>query len=638
MNIKHPKKLAIKPFIAIILFIFGGYFQCQADTKSGDNSNRILAKIRTCQSDTCKIVNFRDLGFFYYGQSDFLKSKSYLDSALIYLSAYLLLNKEIKKYELIQADVYNRMVNIYINTDYNLALNYNNKAFFIYKKYDELYQMCEAFEIFGLIYLRLDQFSKALDFHNESSKIIQKLIQLDSNNRSYNLLLGHNCNNFGVVNNKLKRYLVAKVYYNKGLKIWRKINETEGVIISYINIAVIDWIIGNNKMSMQGVDKALLLLTKTKSPILQTRAYIAKSKALNQRKEFTESLIYAKRAEAISKQYNYVNLLKDVYEIESDLCLKQSQSESALHYFKLFSQLKDTLFKEESIKYAFEFKEKYESEKKQKEIIQLTTANNITALEVSNERKAKNLYIAVATAIGLLLALVLVLLNYRSRIRKKEIVSAIELNKQAAQIAKYQSQMNPHFIFNALSNLQNLVVEKNTEAANNLLVNFTKLMRKTLSNSELEYIKLNEEIDYINTYYAFEKSKFQYNVVLKIEIDEQIDIEDTYILPMLIQPFIENCFKHGGFHEITNPFILLKIEVTPEHLLSIHISDNGKGIQHSHQSNEHQSKALSITKRRIELWQEKSKRKIDHFLTLEANDESTGGITVRLLLPLVTEF
>jgi LytS/YehU family sensor histidine kinase len=382
----------------------------------------------------------------------------------------------------------------------------------------------------------------------------------------------------------------------------------------------------------------LQLLLKTKNEILQTRAYITKSKILIRKNEFEKSLNYLSLAENISKKYNYINLLKEVYELQSDVYLKQHQPDEALQYFKLFSQLKDTIFKQESIKYAFEFKEKYESEKKQKEILQLTTANNIKALEISNERKAKNLFIAVTIAVGLLLALVLVLLNYRSNVRKKEIASTIELNKQAAQIAKYQSQMNPHFIFNALSNLQNLVVEKRTEAANHLLINFTKLMRKTLNNSDLEYIKLSEELDYINTYYAFEKSKFDYEVQLKLDIDEQIDLDDTYILPMLIQPFVENCFKHGGFHEIENPVIEVKISITSEQLLSIQIRDNGNGIKYSHQSNEHQSKALSITKRRIALWQEKCKQNIDDYLCMEANSENVSGITVRLLLPLITEF
>jgi tetratricopeptide (TPR) repeat protein len=637
MNMKHLQKLALKPFLILILLTLGAYFQSRADTKNEDNANSLVTKIKTCQSDSCKVINFKALGFLYYNQSDFLKSKSYLDSALFYLDRFLSRNKDNKQYEFILADIYNRITNIYINSDYSLALSYNNKALLIYKKYNDLYLIGETLEIFGIIYVRLNQFEKALDFHNESSKVIQKMMLLDSNNINYYLLLGHNCNNLGVVYNRLKQYDLSKSYYNKGLKIWYKINEKEGVIVSYNNIAAIDCILGNNEMAMQGIDTALQLLLKTKNNILQTRAYITKARILIRKNELAESLTYLSLAKNISEKYNYISLLKEVYELQSDVYLQMHQPEEALRYFKLFSQLKDTIFKEESIKYAFELKEKYESEKKQKEIIQLTTANNIKALEVSNERKAKNLYIVVAAAIGLLLALVLVLLNYRSRIRKKEIVSAIELNKQAAQIAKYQSQMNPHFIFNALSNLQNLVVEKNMNAANNLLVNFTKLMRKTLNNSDLEYIKISEELDYVHTYYDFERSKFQYEVLLKIEIDERIDIEDTYILPMLIQPFIENCFKHGGFQDILDPVIELKMELTTDNLLLVQISDNGTGIQHGHQSHEYQSKALSITKRRIELWQEKSNQKIDNYISLESNKESTG-ITVRLLLPLVTEF
>jgi hypothetical protein len=67
------------------------------------------------------------------------------------------------------------------------------------------------------------------------------------------------------------------------------------------------------------------------------------------------------------------------------------------------------------------------------------------------------------------------------------------------------------------------------------------------------------------------------------------------------------------------------------------VSDNGKGIQHGHQSHEYQSKALSITKRRIELWQEKSNQRMENYISLESNIEN-AGITIRLLLPLITEF
>ncbi len=108
-----------------------------------------------------------------------------------------------------------------------------------------------------------------------------------------------------------------------------------------------------------------------------------------------------------------------------------------------------------------------------------------------------------------------------------------------------RSQMNPHFIFNALISIQNFIYSNDTVNADKFLAKFSRLLRLILNNSRTRFITIDDEVQTISNYLELQKLRFDNKFDYSINIDSAINTEDTLIPPMLAQPFIENSIEHG---------------------------------------------------------------------------------------------
>ena len=157
-------------------------------------------------------------------------------------------------------------------------------------------------------------------------------------------------------------------------------------------------------------------------------------------------------------------------------------------------------------------------------------------------------------------------------IRKKEenkrLISELELKA-------IRSQMNPHFIFNALSSIQYLINQGKNSDANQYLLNFSKLLRMVLATSEKKLVSLSEEIEQLELYLQLEQLRMPFEY--RIEMDDTIQPENEEIPGMLIQPIVENAVKHGvGNRQEGIVFINFRKEA---HVLLVEISDDGAGFR-----------------------------------------------------------
>src|SRR6202012_2944071 len=127
------------------------------------------------------------------------------------------------------------------------------------------------------------------------------------------------------------------------------------------------------------------------------------------------------------------------------------------------------------------------------------------------------------------------------QIRKRESEREV-LNQRLVEMEHMalQAQMNPHFIFNCLSSIQQYIFSQDTLEANKYLTGFARLIRATLNNSSRPFISLAAEIDYLSTYLSLEKLRFKDKMDYAIEVDPRIDPQQFMIPPMMIQPFVEN--------------------------------------------------------------------------------------------------
>ncbi len=109
--------------------------------------------------------------------------------------------------------------------------------------------------------------------------------------------------------------------------------------------------------------------------------------------------------------------------------------------------------------------------------------------------------------------------------------------------------MNPHFIFNALTNIQSFMYLNKPVDAATYLTTFAGLMRNILDNSKKNSIPLDKEITTISNYLKLQKLRMGNKLDYTIELDESIVPERCQIPPMLAQPFIENAIEHGIIHK-----------------------------------------------------------------------------------------
>ena len=187
--------------------------------------------------------------------------------------------------------------------------------------------------------------------------------------------------------------------------------------------------------------------------------------------------------------------------------------------------------------------------------------------------------------------------------------------------------MNPHFLFNSLTSIQNFIIKEKPGLASDYLSRFSKLVRQILDNSMQESVPLEQELDAIENYLELQKVRYRDLFDYRVEIDEAIDPETTQVPPMLAQPFIENSIEHGFKNKGRKGNLSIRF-ISRDSMLRLEIEDDGIGRERAKQILEqsgkhHQSLATNITRERLNALNRKSRNKIS--LNIEDLADSAGN-------------
>lgn len=221
-------------------------------------------------------------------------------------------------------------------------------------------------------------------------------------------------------------------------------------------------------------------------------------------------------------------------------------------------------------------------------------------------------------AAAIVLAVIgLILLLYRIRLKKEKRKNAYLQNG----LRSIRSQLNPHFIFNALSSIQGLINKNDIPGANHYLTEFSSLLRESLRNNDKELVPLDSELKILETYLKLEQLRFHFQY--EITIDQAIDKNAIEIPALLLQPLIENAIKHGvaGLQEKGSVTIAFN---TNNKNLVVSIADNGNGFI---QDAATQGLGLKLTKDRIRLLNQSFKKQP---IQLYIETAYNNGTTVHL--------
>jgi two-component system LytT family sensor kinase len=226
-------------------------------------------------------------------------------------------------------------------------------------------------------------------------------------------------------------------------------------------------------------------------------------------------------------------------------------------------------------------------------------------------------------AAGILLAaiagalLFVILLYKQKRLTRFETANKTKLQLELKAI---RAQLNPHFVFNALSSIQGLVNKQDIKAANIYLADFAKLMRDSLKRANHEEVSLQQEMATLDTYLRLEKLRFNFSYDLIV--DGTINSAETNIPTLLLQPLIENSIKHGISHKGNEGKIIVDFKRVNDDLV-IEIADNGDGFDLLKES---EGYGLKLTADRIKLLNElKPDQRIDW-----VTDSSPAGTVTTL--------
>ncbi|MEL6560250.1 MAG: histidine kinase [Bacteroidota bacterium] len=227
--------------------------------------------------------------------------------------------------------------------------------------------------------------------------------------------------------------------------------------------------------------------------------------------------------------------------------------------------------------------------------------------------------------------------NYQLKSQKEKDKYLNELNEQ--KLKALRSQMNPHFMFNALNSIQEYIMLNERKLAAKYLGKFADLMRIYLNHSRTDYISLSEEIAAIYLYLDLEKLRFQETLSYEVEVSEEVDSFLISIPSMLLQPYIENALKHGLLHKKDNRKLIIRFRMEGTDILNCEVLDNGVGRNKSMEINRmrnpgHRSFASSATKRRLDLLNNNRKRDItEEIEDLYDVDGNATGTRVNLHIP-----
>ncbi len=211
-----------------------------------------------------------------------------------------------------------------------------------------------------------------------------------------------------------------------------------------------------------------------------------------------------------------------------------------------------------------------------------------------------------------------------------------ELN--ASKLAAIQSQMNPHFIFNAMNSIQDLILKGDVENSYSYVTTFSNLVRSTLKYSEKDFIDFEQELELLRLYLSLEKLRFEDE--LEYTITDLVD-EDIQLPPLLIQPFVENALLHGLLHKEGVKRLLIRFEL--REALICTIEDNGIGRQRAmeireRQRGEHESFSGKAIRTRFDILSDVHKGEFGYVLEDLMTDGEAIGTRITLQIPVRRRF
>ena len=491
------------------------------------------------------------------------------------------------------------------------------------------FQRAELYEIMGDAYTGMNQIEKAVAFYSEGLKVAKKN-QIDPKMADLNSKIGD-----AYASND--RSLEAEAFYGNSLKLanrqapQRAVQEKEKVADFYNQKSRYEDEIELRKKSLSELD-GLKKLSKAETSVPSqstggdsitsqrinykiANAYIAQDKYDLAIPYLRQSIEQADNDDDLVVQKDATRKLSEVYRHKGDYS-------KALETYQAYVAVVDTLYvrKEQEISRAARFNREISNKQsrisgleQERELSQSKYDLALTEQQLIQETNKRQQWVIYSLIFSLILMGLAAFFFYRSNQQQK-------LANNLLALKSLRSQMNPHFIFNALNSVNNYIAKNDERSANRYLSEFSTLMRTVLENSEEDFIPLSKELSLLELYTKLEHTRFPDKFDYAIRVDEKVAVSDFQIPPMLLQPYVENAIWHGLRYKEEKGFLNIDVKQKDATSLKISIIDNGIGRAKSAElktknQRKQKSKGMGNIKKRIAILNDMYKNKIDVDIT-----------------------
>ncbi|MDR6919782.1 MULTISPECIES: tetratricopeptide repeat protein [Chryseobacterium] len=378
-----------------------------------------------------------------------------------------------------------------------------------------------------------------------------------------------------------KRYEEALNYFNKALAYFKKVSNVPYSSICLSKIAQVKMEQGKYPEAETFLKQAL---ENNDDELSKANAYINLGDLYYRQKDFIKSESFLSEGFLLGKKIKNLQLQENASDLLLKVLKKNNNFKKALEIYEFQAKLNDSSKTEASKNALAQQQLKYSYEKKELNL----------KLEAEKKEATKNNWLIALS--GTLLLMVLGGYFYYRNNRQKQKITVLERDRIKQKLLL--SQMNPHFIFNSIDNIQSLIINQKETVAVSYLDSFSKLTRQILENSNENYISLKEEVDMIENYLSIQQLLYKDKFDFRINVEKISDTESFFIPPMLAQPFIENSIKHGMRNKDEKGMIEIVFSLNHEKLF-FEITDNGLGFNDEKKQPGHKSMAMRITRERL---------------------------------------
>jgi tetratricopeptide (TPR) repeat protein len=590
-----------------------------------------LAYVYSFKSDHTSSEHYINLAFKYFEESDdyrgmvnslnvlaYLARQNHnLEAVKGYLEKAITIASQVKD-TLPLADATNNLGNLYKEMAlFSQAIDAYFEALRLWEAKKDTAGISIAYGSIGLAYYYQKNYDKALEFSKKHLLLSEK--------RNDIWELSKICNTIAQIYNSREMFDSALVYQRKSLVLNRSMNIPVGEASACHNMASTMLLLAQPDSALSYMNMAVAITSASELPVppefYNTLGNIWQTLG-NYDRAYSNSLT----AYRLGKEKDLPLVVSDATLLLSDICIKRGMEEKAYRYLKEHMQLSDSISNDEFLKQVTRMEIQYDFDKKEKRAEYERLQERLLS-----ETKIKQQRILLS-GLGLLLAIIALLaFLYLRHTGLKARYARVDLEQRLLR-----AQMNPHFIFNSLCAIQDLIITNKPQKANAFLTKIARLMRNILENTREEYVSLDKEIETMKLYMDVQQLRFENGFIYDIEVDGTIDPENVSVPPMLAQPCVENSIEHGLLPGNKEGRISVRYSLR-DGLMMLEVTDNGIGREMAAENKPLLKKepiSTRLTEKRLEHFRKILKEKQISYEIIDLYEDGiAAGTRVVMMLP-----